>query len=89
MYMYNKIYILNNNNSFLSSNILLSSLDLIRRIILLLFAFLYFNEQLNIYINLSLLFFSISSLLLFYEYFKKNNNIDHVELKEEEDNVKI
>lgn len=87
MYMYNKIYILNNNNSFLSSNILLGGLDLIRRIILLLFAFLYFNEQLNIYINLSLLFFSISSLLLFYEYFKKNNNIEHVELLEE--NVKL
>ena len=50
-------------------------------------AFLYFNEQLNIYINLSLLFFSISSLLLFYEYFKKNNNIDHIELQEE--NIKI
>jgi drug/metabolite transporter (DMT)-like permease len=84
MFMYNKIFILNNNNSLLSSNILLGGLDLFRRIILLLFAFLFFKEQLNIYINLSLLFFSISSLLLVYEYFQKNNNLNHIELKEEE-----
>ncbi len=83
MYMYNKIFILNNNNSFLSSNILLGGFDLLRRIILLLFAFLFFNEKLNIYVNLSLVFFSISSLLLIYEYFKKNDINNHIELEEE------
>jgi len=83
MYMYNKIFILNNNNSFLSSNILLGGFDLLRRIILLLFAFLFFNEKLNIYVNLSLVFFSISSLLLIYEYLKKNDITNHIELEEE------
>ncbi len=83
MYMYNKIFILNNNNSFLSSNILLGGFDLIRRIILLLFAFLFFNEKLNIYVSLSLVFFSISSFLLIYEYFKKNDITNHIELEEE------
>ncbi len=39
MYMYNKIYILNTKNNYLPANILLSSLDLLRRIIQLLFSF--------------------------------------------------
>lgn len=87
LYMYNKIYILNNKNEFLPANILMSSLDLLRRIIQLLFSFLFFNEQFDLYVVLSLVFFGISSLLLLYQYFLNNNvtlhmHRQHVELKE-------
>jgi hypothetical protein len=89
LYMYNKIYILNNKNEFLPANILMSSLDLLRRIIQLLFSFLFFNEQFDLYVVLSLVFFGISSLLLLYQYFLNNNNkailpihFQHIELKE-------
>lgn len=74
LYMYNKIYILNNKNEELPANILMSSLDLLRRIIQLLFSFLFFNEQFDLYVVLSLVFFGISSLLLLYQYFLTNNN---------------
>lgn len=88
LYMYNKIYILNNKNEVLPANILMSSLDLLRRIIQLLFSFLFFNEQFDLYVVLSLVFFGISSLLLLYQYFLNNNkailpmHLQHVELKE-------
>lgn len=95
LYMYNKIYILNNKNEMLPANILMSSLDLLRRIIQLLFSFLFFNEQFDLYVVLSLVFFGISSLLLLYQYFLNNNNkailprsfqhqrsFQHIELKE-------
>jgi drug/metabolite transporter (DMT)-like permease len=84
MYMFNKIYILNNRNDYIPANLLLSSLDLLRRIIQLVFSFLFFNEQFDIYIVLSLVCLGISSLLLLFEYFKDHlmKKIEHVELVE-------
>ena len=82
LYMYNKIYILNNKNDYIPANILFCSLDLLRRIIQLLFSFLFFNEQFDIYIIISLIFFLVSSFLLLYEYISNNNKNNHIELKE-------
>jgi drug/metabolite transporter (DMT)-like permease len=79
VYMFNKIYILNNHNDFIPANILLSSLDLLRRIIQLIFSFLFFNELFDLSVVLSLICLGISSLLLLFEYFKK---IEHIELVE-------
>lgn len=73
LYMYNKIYILNNKNEIVPANILMSSLDLLRRIIQLLFSFLFFNDHVDIYVILSLIFLGISSLLLLYQYVINNN----------------
>jgi drug/metabolite transporter (DMT)-like permease len=73
LYMYNKIYILHNKNDIVPANILMSSLDLLRRIIQLLFSFLFFNEHFDIYVILSLVFLGFSSLLLLYQYFLNNN----------------
>jgi len=84
MYMFNKIYILNNRNDYIPANILLSSLDLLRRIIQLIFAFLFFNEPFDSSIILSLVCLGISSLLLLFEYFRDHfmKKIEHVELVE-------
>jgi drug/metabolite transporter (DMT)-like permease len=84
MYMFNKIYILNNRNDYIPANLLLSSLDLLRRIIQLIFSFLFFNEQFDVSIVLSLVCLGISSLLLLFEYFKDHfiKKIEHVELIE-------
>lgn len=84
MYMFNKIYILNNRNDYIPANILLSSLDLLRRIIQLIFSFLFFNEPFDNSIILSLIFLGISSLLLLHEYLKDHfmKKIEHVELEE-------
>ena len=82
--MFNKIFILNNQNDFIPANILLSSLDLLRRIIQLIFSFLFFNEPFGISVVLSLICLGISSLLLLYEYFKDHliHKIEHIELME-------
>jgi CDP-diglyceride synthetase len=83
IYMYNKIYILNNKNDIIPANILMSSLDLLRRIIQLLFSFLFFNEHFDVYVILSLIFLGISSLLLLYQYFINSNtakNVKHQKL---------
>jgi drug/metabolite transporter (DMT)-like permease len=84
MYMFNKIYILNNRNDYIPANILLSSLDLLRRIIQLVFSFLFFNEPFDGSIVLSLICLGISSLLLLYEYLKDHfmKKIEHIELVE-------
>ena len=84
IYMFNKIFILNNQNDFIPANILLSSLDLLRRIIQLIFSFLFFNEPFGISVVLSLICLGISSLLLLYEYFKDHliHKIEHIELME-------
>ncbi len=82
-YMYNKIYILHNKNEIIPANILMSSLDLLRRIIQLLFSFLFFNEHFDVYVILSLIFLGISSLLLLYQYFINSNtakNVKHQKL---------
>ena len=84
--MYNKIYILNIKNNYFPANILLSSLDLLRRIIQLLFSFLFFNELFDIFIIISILFMGLSSLLLLYQYLKNDKQdeyINHFELEEE------
>jgi drug/metabolite transporter (DMT)-like permease len=84
VYMFNKIYILNNRNNIIPANILLSSLDLLRRIIQLIFSFLFFNEPFNLSVVLSLICLGISSLLLLFEYLKDHfmKKIEHVELIE-------
>ena len=85
LYMYNKINILNTKNDYLPANILLSGLDLLRRIIQLLFSFLLFNEIFDNYVIISIVFMGLSSLLLLYQYIKNNqqdNNIMHIELEE-------
>jgi drug/metabolite transporter (DMT)-like permease len=84
MYMFNKIYILNNKNDYIPANLLLSSMDLIRRIIQFIFSFIFFNERIDNSIILSLVCLGISSLLLLYEYFKNDfiKKIEHVELIE-------
>lgn len=84
MYMFNKIYILNNRNDYIPANILLSSLDLLRRIIQLIFSFLFFNEPFDGSIILSLVCLGISSSLLLFEYFRDHfmKKIEHVELVE-------
>ncbi len=84
MYMFNKIYILNNRNDYIPANLLLGSLDLLRRIIQLIFSFLFFNEPFYLSVVLSLICLGISSLLLLFEYCKENftKNIEHVELME-------
>jgi drug/metabolite transporter (DMT)-like permease len=84
VYMFNKIYILNNRNDIIPANILLSSLDLLRRIIQLIFSFLFFNEPFDLSVVLSLICLGISSLLLLFEYLKDHfmKKIEHVELME-------
>jgi drug/metabolite transporter (DMT)-like permease len=85
LYMYNKIYILNTKNNYLPANILLSGLDLLRRIIQLLFSFLFFNELFDMFIIISILFMGLSSLLLLYQYirdYKQVEYINHIELEE-------
>ena len=80
LYMYNKINILNTKNDYLPANILLSGLDLLRRIIQLFISFLFFNEIFDNFIIISIVFMGLSSLLLLYEYLKNNTN--HIELEE-------
>ena len=68
-YFYNKIIILENNNQLVPSNVLMSGLDLIRRLVLLLFSFFMFNDEFNIYIGVSIFFFLGSGVCMFLEYF--------------------
>jgi drug/metabolite transporter (DMT)-like permease len=70
LYFYNKIIILENNNQFVPSNVLMAGLDLIRRLVLLLFAFLMYNDDFNIYIGISVTFFLLSGIFIFWEYVK-------------------
>ena len=79
MYMFNKIYILNYRNDYIPANILLGSLDLLRRIIQLVFSFIFFNERFDLSVVLSLVCLGISSLLLLFDYLKKNEHIELVE----------
>ena len=68
-YFYNKIIILGINNQLVPSNVLLSGLDIIRRLALLLFSFLMFGDTINSSIIISILFFLGSSVCMFGEYF--------------------
>ena len=44
LYMFNKIYILNNQQRSIPANILLSGLDIVRRVVQLTYSFVWFKE---------------------------------------------
>jgi hypothetical protein len=70
LYMYNKIYILNNRDSTIPANIMLSGLDLIRRVVQLTYSFVCFNEPFDAMIGVSLVFLGLSGVLLLYQYIR-------------------
>ena len=70
LYMFNKIYILNNKNSIIPANILLSGLDLVRRVIQLTYSFVCFKEPFDATIGVSLVFLAASGGLLLYQYIR-------------------
>ena len=70
LYMFNKIYILNNKDTTIPANILLAGLDLIRRIIQLTYSFVCFNEPFDAMIGVSLVFLGLSGGLLLYQYIR-------------------
>ena len=70
IYMYNKIYILNSKQSMIPANILLSGLDLLRRVIQLTYSFVWFKEPFDATIGVSLVFLGISGGLLLYQYIR-------------------
>ena len=70
LYMFNKIYILNNKNSAIPANILLSGLDIVRRVIQLTYSFVCFKEPFDATIGVSLVFLAASGGLLLYQYIR-------------------
>jgi hypothetical protein len=70
LYMFNKIYILNSKNSAIPANILLSGLDLVRRVIQLTYSFVWFNEPFDATIGVSLVFLAASAGILLYQYIR-------------------
>ena len=68
VYMFNKIYILNSKQSLIPANILLSGLDLLRRVIQLTYSFVWFKEPFDSTIGVSLFFLALSGGLLLYQY---------------------
>lgn len=68
LYMFNKIYILNTPQTIIPANILLSGLDLIRRVIQLTYSFVCFKEPFDAVIGVSLVFLGLSGGLLLYQY---------------------
>jgi len=76
LYMFNKIYILNSRESIIPANILLSGLDIIRRIIQLTYSFVWFNEPFDSTIGISLLFLGLSGGLLLYQYIQDYRRIE-------------
>ena len=70
LYMFNKIYILNTSQTVIPANILLSGLDLIRRIIQLTYSFVCFKEPFDAMIGVSLVFLGLSAGLLLYQYIR-------------------
>jgi hypothetical protein len=84
LYFYNKIIILENNNQFVPSNVLMAGLDLIRRFVLLLFAFLMYKDDFNTYIAISLILFLLSSIFIFMEYLKplRKKIVEYTEMDE-------
>lgn len=68
LYTFNKIYILNNSKSAIPANILLSGLDLLRRVIQLTYSFVWFKEPFDAIIGVSLVFLGVSGGLLLYQY---------------------
>ena len=88
LYMFNKIYILNTSKrSAIPANILLSGLDLARRVIQLTYSFVWFKEPLDTIIGISVMFLGVSGSLLFYQYVHDyrtsfNDRQNHIEMKE-------
>lgn len=91
LYMFNKIYILNSNkHSAIPANILLSGLDLLRRVIQLTYSFVCFKEPFDTVIGISLVFLGLSAALLLYQYISDHlrstsvfaSSVKHVELEE-------
>jgi hypothetical protein len=70
LYMFNKIYILNSKYSIIPANILLSGLDLIRRVIQLTYSFVWFKEPFDATIGVSLVFLGLSGGILLYQYIR-------------------
>lgn len=70
LYMFNKIYILNTPQTIIPANILLSGLDLVRRVIQLTYSFVCFNEPFDAVIGISLVFLGLSGGLLLYQYIR-------------------
>jgi hypothetical protein len=70
LYMFNKIYILNSKNSVIPANILLSGLDIVRRVIQLTYSFVCFKEPFDATIGVSLVFLAASGGLLLYQYIR-------------------
>lgn len=70
LYMFNKIYILNTKNIAIPANILLSGLDLLRRVIQLTYSFIFFKEPFDAIIGVSLVFLGASAGLLLYQYIR-------------------
>lgn len=88
LYMFNKIYILNSRESIIPANILLSGLDIIRRVIQLTYSFVWFNEPFDAVIGVSLLFLGLSGGLLLYQYiqdYRRSSGVDHRRMVEMDD----
>jgi hypothetical protein len=80
LYMFNKIYILNSKQRAIPANILLSGLDIIRRVIQLTYSFVWFKEPFDAIIGVSLLFLGASGGLLLYQYIRDYQlgvNLEH------------
>jgi len=93
LYMFNKIYILNSCQRAIPANILLSGLDLLRRVIQLTYSFVWFKEPFDAIIGVSLVFLGLSGGLLLYQYIRDyrlglglNANRDHRRMVDAPDN---
>jgi len=78
--MFNKIYILNSKQTLIPANILLSGLDLLRRVIQITYSFVWFKEPFDATIGVSLVFMGLSGGLLLYQYirdYRFGANIHH------------
>lgn len=89
LYMFNKIYILNNKNSIIPANILLSGLDLVRRVIQLTYSFVCFKEPFDATIGVSLVFLAASGGVLLYQYIRDYrvglNRVDRHQILHDDD----
>jgi drug/metabolite transporter (DMT)-like permease len=89
LYMFNKIYILNSSKEgAIPANILLSGLDLLRRVIQLTYSFVCFKEPFDTIIGISLVFLGLSAALLLYQYISDHriaSHTRHVKMRELEE----
>jgi len=82
-YCYIKLVILKIENISLSSNVILSGLEFIRRIIIIVFSCIFFKENYNIF---SGILYFMSSIMLFIDYYRSSDKkpLLHIELQEKE-----